>query len=111
MQDRVVWMYCHNGKYAIKFGYQVARMLAEDAIGREESLEQRADYWVWSQLWKLWVPNKIKTFGWWACLNIFPSKVNLARRKILTNATCGVCQRYPETVIQAIWECSATQDV
>ena len=54
-------------------------MLAEDAIGREESSEQRADYWVWTQLWKLWVLNKIKIFGWQACLNILPSKVNLAR--------------------------------
>ena len=37
VQDRVVWMHCRNGKYAVKFGYHVARMLAEDAIGREES--------------------------------------------------------------------------
>ena len=54
-------------------------MLAEDAIGREESSEQMADYWVWTQLWKLRIPNKIKIFGWQACLNILPSKVNLAR--------------------------------
>ena len=82
-------------------------MLAEDAIGREESSEQRADYWVWTQLWKLRVPNKIKIFGWQACLNILPSKVNLARRKILTDATFGVCQRCPETVPHVIWSCSA----
>ena len=52
-------------------------MLAEDAIGREEYSEQSEDSRVWSQLWKLRVPNKIKIFGWRACLNILPSKVNL----------------------------------
>ena len=78
VQDRVVWMHCSNGKYAVKSGYWVACMLAEDAIGREEYSEQSEDSRVWSQLWKLRVPNKIKIFGWRACLNILPSKVNLA---------------------------------
>ena len=36
VQDRVVWMHCCNGKYAVKSGYWVACMLAKDAIGREE---------------------------------------------------------------------------
>ena len=89
MQDRVAWMYCCNGKYAVKSRYQVARMLAEGAIGKEESSEQREDHQVWTQLWKLRVPNKIKIFGWWACLNILPSKVNLAQRQILTEDRCG----------------------
>ena len=39
VQDRVVWMHCSNGKYAVKSGYRVACMLAEDAIGREECSE------------------------------------------------------------------------
>ena len=78
VQDRVVWMHCHNGKYAVMSGYWVACMLAEDAIGREEYSEQSEDSRVWSQLWKLRVPNKIKIFGRRACLNILPSKVNLA---------------------------------
>nr|XP_023901788.1 uncharacterized protein LOC112013629 [Quercus suber] len=90
---------------------QVARRLAEDAIGREESSKQRKHSRVWSQLWKLRVPNKIKIFGWRACLDILPSKVNLARRKILTDTTCGVCQRCPKTLSLAIWSCSAAQDV
>ncbi|XP_023899322.2 uncharacterized protein LOC112011176 [Quercus suber] len=111
VEDRMVWMHCCNGKYPVKFGYRVAHMLAKDAISKEESSEQRTENRVWSQLWKLRVPNKIKIFGWRACLNILPSKVNLARRKILIDATFGVCQRFPETVSHAIWSYSAAQDV
>ncbi|XP_075640555.1 uncharacterized protein LOC142612337 [Castanea sativa] len=107
----MVWMYCHNGKYVVKSRYHVARMLAEDTNGREESFEQRTDHQVWTQLWQLRVPSKIKIFGWRACLNILPSKVNLVRRQILTKDRCGLCQRCPESVIHAIWECSAAKDV
>ena len=61
--------------------------------------------------WQLRVPSKIKVFGWRACLNILPSKVNLVRRQILKEDRCGLCQRCLESVIHAVWECSAAQDV
>ena len=43
---------------------------------------------VWAKLWKLQIPNKIKLFGWRACLDILPTRVNLARRKILEDDKC-----------------------
>ena len=46
---------------------------------------------VWAKLWKLQIPNKIKLFGWRACLDILPTRVNLARRKILEDDKCEVC--------------------
>ena len=50
VQDKLVWNFCHNGKYAIKSGYHVARMLDGDTNGREESYVQRGDHRVWNQL-------------------------------------------------------------
>ena len=79
-------------------------MLAGDTNGREESSEQRANHRVWNRLWQLRVPSKIKVFGWRACLNILPSKVNLVRRQILKEDRCGLCQRCPESVIHALLE-------
>uniref|UniRef100_A0A7N2L4E8 Reverse transcriptase zinc-binding domain-containing protein n=1 Tax=Quercus lobata TaxID=97700 RepID=A0A7N2L4E8_QUELO len=111
VQDKMVWMHCRNGKYTVKSGYHVARMLAGDNNGREESSEQKANHQVWNRLWQLRVPSKIKVFGWRACLNILPSKVNLVRRQILKEDRCGLCQRCLESVIHALWECSAAQDV
>ncbi|KAL0005891.1 hypothetical protein SO802_013452 [Lithocarpus litseifolius] len=111
VQDKMVQMHCRNGKYMVKSGYHVARMLARDTNGREESSEQRADHQVWNRLWQLRVPSKIKVFGWRACLNIFPSKVNLVRRQILKEDRCGLCERCPKSVIHALGECSVAQDV
>ena len=106
VQDRLVWKFCRDGKYKVKSGYHMARMLDDDANGREESLVQRSDHQLWKQLWQLHVPSKIKVFGWRARLNILPSKVNLARRQMLQEDKCDFCQRCPETVIHAIWDCS-----
>ena len=78
VQERLVWKFCRKGKYEVKLGYHVARMLDVDTNGREDSSVPRRDHRVWNQLWQLHVPSKIKVFGWRACLNILPSKVNLA---------------------------------
>ena len=37
--------------------------------------------------------------------------MNQVRRQVLQVDRCEICQRCPETVIHAIWECSAAQDV
>ena len=56
VQDKIVWMHCCNGKYTVKSGYHVARMLAGDTNGREESSEQMANHRVWNRLWQVATP-------------------------------------------------------
>ena len=46
VQDTIVWMHCRNGKYMVKSGNHVARILVGDTNGREESSEQRANHQV-----------------------------------------------------------------
>ena len=77
VQDRLVWKFGRKGKYEVKSGYHVARMLDGDSNGREDSSDPRRNYRLWNKLWQLHVPSKIKVFGWRACLNILPSKENL----------------------------------
>ena len=38
-------------------------------------------------------------------------KVNLVRRQVLQEDKCEFCQRCSETIIHALWDCGATQDV
>lgn len=67
---------------------------------------------MWSALWKMKVPSsKIKVFGWRACHDILPTRVNLAKRKIILDNECHCCKRVPENAVHAIWECGAAQDV
>lgn len=66
---------------------------------------------VWTKLWRMKVPSKIKVFGWRACQNILPMRVNLARRKIVENDYCELCKRAPENGIHVLWERGVEQDI
>ena len=44
-------------------------------------------------------------FGWRACNDILPTKLNLLKRKIIEDALCLICMRFPESTIHALWEC------
>ena len=66
---------------------------------------------VWRSLWKLHVPNKIKVFAWRALHDSLPTRENLARRRIVTDGTCELCQRENESVLHALWECNVAKGV
>ena len=63
------------------------------------------------KLWKLKIPTKIKVFGWRACLDILPTRENLARRRINEDVGCGVCSLDTETGYHALWGCGLAQDI
>ena len=46
--------------------------------------------------------KKMKVFAWRACHEILPTRVNLAKRKIIIDNTCRYCQQALETAIHAI---------
>ena len=66
---------------------------------------------VWSKLWMLNVPKKIKVFGWRACQNILPTRANLRRRKVMDEDVCMLCSREAETGVHALWDCAVARDV
>lgn len=60
---------------------------------------------LWLGLWRMKVPNKVKTFAWQACSESLPMLDNLARRKVVLSNCCTSCNREPDTVIHALWSC------
>ena len=50
-------------------------------------------------------------FGWRACNEILPTKLNLSKRKIIADAMCPICLRFPESVVHTLWDCGAARDV
>lgn len=66
---------------------------------------------VWAALCKLEIPNKVKVFGWKACNEILPTKMNLAKRRIIADAVCLICTRFQEIAMHVLWGCDAAQDV
>nr|XP_023876296.1 uncharacterized protein LOC111988743 [Quercus suber] len=66
---------------------------------------------VWTKLWNLNVPKKVKVFGWRACQNILPTRANLRRRRVIDDDACTLCLREAETGVHALWDCAVARDV
>ena len=97
----VVWLHNKEGVNIVRSGYRVARKVLREWTESSTGFGQQ----IWKKLWKVRVPNKMKVFAWKACHEILPTRVNLAKRNIIRENLCLCCQRVPETVIHAIWEC------
>ena len=110
VSDSIIWLHNKNGMFSVKSAYMVARRMKGEG-SRAESSGGCVGKLVWSVLWKLCIPNKIKIFGWCACNNILPTKYYLVKRKIITNDKCHICTREVESVTHALWGCAAVQDV
>ena len=87
----------------MKLGYQL--LCAKENSGSASGSTNKVNWKLWSGLWRLKVPNKIKTFVWRACIESFPTLVNLARRKVVLSNSCISCNREPEIVIHSLWGC------
>ena len=63
-EDTLIWPKTKDGQYSVKLGYQLlcAKELSGSASGSSNEVNRR----MWSGLWRLKVPKKIKTFAWWA---------------------------------------------
>ena len=62
-------------------------------------------------MWGLNVPNKIKSFSWWASKNILPTKSNLGRRNILDNPTCEACDEEAKSSGHCLWNCPKAHEI
>ena len=66
---------------------------------------------VWTAIWTLWLPNKIKVFAWRACHEILPTTANLTRRRVINDDKCSICTRETKSTIHSLWDCAAAQDI
>ena len=87
----------------MKLGYQL--LCAKELNGSASRSSNEVNRRMWSGLWRLKVPNKVKTFAWRACFESLPTMVNLARRRVVLSNSCTSCNGEPETMIHALWGC------
>lgn len=87
--DDVFWPRNRDWVYFIKSGY---KLLLEDE-GKDMPCVSNPDMMkgVWKGIWKLKVPQRIRALIWRAGSESFPTKVNLVKRKLLTDILCPQC--------------------
>ena len=73
------WAFEKEGVYTVKSGYKA--ICEEENLAEASVSNSAATRDLWSGIWKLKVPGKIKHFLWRACTNCLPTKENLLKRK------------------------------
>ncbi|XP_035543621.1 uncharacterized protein LOC118347698 [Juglans regia] len=109
VQDKLFWGSSKIGEFSVGSAYflQLDRLKSlQGESSREGSKDEK-----WSIIWNLTVPNSVKIFLWKVGNNLLPTKENLFKRKIVTEKSCTICFAESETIMHAIWECPAANDI
>lgn len=109
-RDRLVWAYTPKGCFIVKSEYKVA-MAIRDLGDSWATLSNQTCKKFWKRLWELNVPNKVKTFAWWASKNIILTKVNLCHKNIPENPVYGAWETNIETSGHVFWNCTIAREV
>ena len=101
VEDIMIWLHHKKGLFTVKSAYKVAKEVLR--VGNvAASLRVCAGRRIWMALWRFRILNKIKVFGWRACNEILPTKLNLSKRRIIDDAMCPICMRFSESAIHAL---------
>ncbi|KAL0009734.1 hypothetical protein SO802_004842 [Lithocarpus litseifolius] len=96
--DKLVWAETADGKFIVKSAYYLAvRISFSDTRGSVSDCSLMRRFW--RSLWRLLIPHKVKHFAWRACREALPTKVNLKRRKVVTDDSCEWCKVKPELLV------------
>lgn len=85
--DLWYWLANPRGSYTIRSCY---KLLDHILIAPNSS--------VWSRMWNLKVPDKVKNFIWCATMNVLSTTNNLICRRVEILPTCSICNASIETV-------------
>jgi ribonuclease HI len=110
--DFIAWNKSKNYMFSVRSAYYLewehqfgTRMRRADGQGTEVINP------VWSTLWSLDVPAKIKKIGWKALHGLVPGRGILANRHIKVSAQCPVCSSGCEDIKHLMFTCKRAKEV
>ncbi|XP_075654730.1 uncharacterized protein LOC142624883 [Castanea sativa] len=105
VQDIQIWAFTNTGEYSVKSAYKMIQTQHLRSSHGQSSNHSQSNK-IWKAIWAAKVCNKIKTYIWRACRDIFPTKANLTRRKKLFDAGCDCCEDGVESTDNALLSCT-----
>ena len=104
LEDKIIWIGNKRGEFTMKSAYYIA-LKGVDSVEVAECFNGDPRIPLWKKLWHLKVPAKIRIFAWKACMNAFPTKLNLYKRGINTSVICPICDHGVETILHSLVFC------
>jgi hypothetical protein len=108
-RDMLIWRGTANGLFSVKSAYYIQQELLATSLAVSTSGAGKQG--CWKDIWALPVPNVEKNFMWRACHDLLPTRVNLFRRKVITDPSCLFCGAAAETGFHVLWDCPSAKDV
>ncbi|KAL5813762.1 hypothetical protein ACOSQ4_024403 [Xanthoceras sorbifolium] len=99
--DSYFWNFDRNGFFSVKSAYRLALNLQGSGVASSSN----GPHFLWKFLWNLNLPSKIKILSWKACKEIIPTRALLAKRGIINNGNCLLCDDGWESVEHVFWDC------
>lgn len=93
-------------KFFIKSAYQVTNeWTVATSIHLSGSLSAAGPLPLWTALWNVNVPRKVRVYFWRICRNIVLTKSNLASKHIANDMLCPLCNSQGESTSHIIYDC------
>ncbi|XP_018475855.1 uncharacterized protein LOC108847163 [Raphanus sativus] len=103
-EDSTKWSFTKDGAYSTRSGYQFTEALLELNSQNRHSLPP-IEKKLWSTLWKIKAPPKIKHFIWRALSGALAVKERLQTRGIPVDSTCLGCGLASESICHVLFQC------
>jgi hypothetical protein len=110
-EDVVAWHHNRNGYFSVGLAYHLQWLHKFRANRVNEQAGGAGNEKVWSKLWKLDVPAKIKIFGWRVLHGLIPCWGILANRYIDNSSSCPSCHEGCEDIKHVLFTCSQAKEI
>ena len=109
--DTLVWSYTKDGNYSVKTGYHLQCQMEDqdsqiDQVPIPEEVRKCC-----SNIWKLKIPPRLKTFWWRVAHNSLAVMDNMRKRGIVIDNTCQTCGESTETLNHMLFECRVAKEI
>lgn len=107
--DKQIWLPTQNGTYSTRSAYKL--LAGVDRSTKPNCSSSEKTYNLWSGIWGLQVPQKVKHLLWRASHNSLPTLCNLRRRNVVQVAVYPRCKSDEEDTLHALWYCPSLFEV
>nr|XP_023924678.1 uncharacterized protein LOC112036084 [Quercus suber] len=109
---RSILAFTPKGDFMVRSAYKLALEMEMVHNGNSgKASNNRSNKLFWKTIWRLNVPNKVKSFAWRVSKNIISTKANLSHRKVIDNPTYEACSLGAKSSGHVLWDCEKTQEI
>jgi len=110
-EDVLAWHAEKTGLFTVRSAYNLALKLKHGETMQSSSSSPEGERKLWSNIWGVDIPPKVKIFAWKLSKNILPTKHNKLKRKQEVEDIYDICGMEQETCFHAVVSCCRASDL